>query len=156
MGQQTLLKDLGKRNIWGLTIYEINFLLGVLAILQPVNTDSLWPWSFLHPHLQRHGFAMTQCGVGAWSVRTCLWTLSWKWKHGTLCSGIYVIFCVLNSVTLPPQHMENFSRPLEIMQYQEHKPVAGTKYFLKAEPFLKMSSAADYHQQNEQVTTQHG
>jgi hypothetical protein len=52
--------------------------------------------------------------------------------------------------------MENFNRPLEIMQYQEHKPFAGTKYSLKAEALLKMSSAADYHQQNGQVTTQHG
>ena len=51
--------------------------------------------------------------------------------------------------------MENFSRPLELMQCQEHKPLAGTKCFLKAEPSLKMSSAADDHQQHGQVTTQH-
>jgi len=30
------------------------------------------------------------------------------------------------------------------------------KFFLKAEFFLKMSSAADDHQQGGQVTTQHG
>jgi len=42
------------------------------------------------------------------------------------------------------------------MQYQDHKPFAGTKYFLKAETLLKLSSAADDHQQNGQVTTQHG
>ena len=36
---------------------------------------------------------------------------------------------VLNSVTVPPQDMENFSRPLEMMQCQEHKPFAGTKMF---------------------------
>jgi hypothetical protein len=36
------------------------------------------------------------------------------------------------------------------------KPFAGTKYFLKAETLLKMSSATDYRQQNGQVTTQHG
>ena len=41
----------------------------------------------------------------------------------------YAIFFVLNSVTAPPQHMENFSRPLEMMQCQEHKPFAGTKRF---------------------------
>ena len=64
-------------------------------------------------------------------------------------------FFVLNSVRMPPQHMENFSRPLEIMQCQEHKPFAGTKCFLKAEPMLKMSSAAEDHQQHGQVTTQH-
>ena len=65
------------------------------------------------------------------------------------------IFFVLNSVTVPPQHMENFSRPLELMKCQEHKPLAGTKSFLKAEPLLKMSNAADDHQQHGQVTTQH-
>jgi len=42
-----------------------------------------------------------------------------------------------------------------MMQCQEHKPFAGTKCFLKAETLLKMSSAADDHQQHEQVTTQH-
>jgi len=50
----------------------------------------------------------------------------------------------------------NFSRPLEMMQCQEHKPFAGTKCFLKAENLLKMGSAADDHQQHVQVTTQHG
>ena len=62
---------------------------------------------------------------------------------------------VLNSVTVSPQHMENFSRPLEMMKCQEHKPFDGIKYFLKAEPSLKMSSAADDNQQHGQVTTQH-
>jgi hypothetical protein len=55
----------------------------------------------------------------------------------------YAIFCVcvcvLNSVTMPPQHMENFSRPLEMMQCQQHKPFAGTVCFLRAEHLLKMS-----------------
>jgi len=64
-------------------------------------------------------------------------------------------FFVLNSVTVPPQHMENFNRSLEMMQCQEHTPFAGTKCFLKAEPSLKMSSAADDHLQHRQVTTQH-
>jgi len=41
------------------------------------------------------------------------------------------------------------------MKCQEHKPLAGTKSFLKAEPLLKMSNAADDHQQHGQVTTQH-
>jgi hypothetical protein len=36
-------------------------------------------------------------------------------------------FFVLNLVVMPPQHMENFSRLLEMMQCQEHKPFAGTK-----------------------------
>jgi len=64
-------------------------------------------------------------------------------------------FFVLNSVTVSPQQMENFSRPLEMMQCQEHKPFDSTKYFLNAEPLLKMSSTADDHQQHGQVTTQH-
>ena len=97
-----------------------------MAILQPANTDSLLPWSFLHPHLQWHGFAMPQCGVDAWRVRRCLWTLSSKWKHGTSRSGMPSIF-VLNSVRIPPQYTGNFSRPLEMMQCQEYKPSAGTK-----------------------------
>jgi hypothetical protein len=62
---------------------------------------------------------------------------------------MYAIFCVLNSVKLPPQKMEKFSSTLEIMQCQEHKPFAGTKYFLKAEPLLKMSSAANDRQQTD-------
>jgi hypothetical protein len=59
-------------------------------------------------------------------------------------------FFVLNSMAVPSQHMENFSRPLEMMQCQEHKPFAGTTCFLKPEPMLKMSSAAD--DQHQQVT----
>jgi hypothetical protein len=51
--------------------------------------------------------------------------------------------------------MKNFSRTLEIMQFQENKPFGGT-CFLNAEPLLKMSSAADDHQQRGQVTKQHG
>jgi hypothetical protein len=61
---------------------------------------------------------------------------------------------LLNSVTMPSQHMENFRRPLEMMKCHEQKPFAGRKCFLKAETFLKMSSAADDHQQHGQVTTQ--
>jgi len=48
------------------------------------------------------------------------------------------------------------SLPLEMMQCQEHKPFADTKCFLKAEPILKMGSAADDLQQNGHVITQHG
>ena len=66
-----------------------------------------------------------------------------------------VAFFVLNMLTLPPQHMENFSRPLEMTEYHEHMHFAGTKYVPKAEPLLKMNSAADDHQQQGQVTTQH-
>jgi len=77
-----------------------------------------------------------------------------KLEAGISHSGMPSFF-VLNSVTVPPQYMENFSRPFEMMQCQEHKPFAGTKCFLMAEPLLKMSSAADDHQQNGQVTTQH-
>jgi hypothetical protein len=40
----------------------------------------------------------------------------------------YAIFFVLNSVTIPPQHTENFSRPFEKMQRQEHRPFAGTMF----------------------------
>jgi hypothetical protein len=68
---------------------------------------------------------------------------------------LYAIFFVLHLVTVPPQHMEKFSMPLEMMQCQEHKPFAGTKYFLKAKSLLKMRSAADDNQQHRQVTTQH-
>jgi len=64
-------------------------------------------------------------------------------------------FFVLNSVTMSPQHMENLNRPLKMMQCQEHKPFAETKCFMKAETLVKMSSAADEHQQHGQVTTQH-
>jgi hypothetical protein len=49
--------------------------------------------------------------------------------------------------------MENFSRPLEMMHGQEHKPFAGTKRFLKAEPLLTISKAADDHQQQGHMTT---
>jgi hypothetical protein len=66
------------------------------------------------------------------------------------------LFFVLNSVTVSPQHMENLSRPMEMMQCKAPKPFAGTKCFLKAEPMLKMNSAADDHQRHEQVTTQDG
>jgi len=66
----------------------------------------------------------------------------------------YAILCVLNSVTVTPQQMENFSRPLEMLQCQKHKTFASTKCFLKAERLLKMSSAADDHQQQGQVTKQ--
>ena len=36
-----------------------------------------------------------------------------------------IFFLVLNSVTVPPQHMENFSRPLEMMHCQEHNHFSG-------------------------------
>ena len=70
-------------------------------------------------------------------------------------SAVCHLLFALNSVTVPPQHVENFSRPLEMMQCQEHKTFAGTKYFLKAEPSLKMSGEADGRQQHGHVTTQH-
>jgi len=79
-----------------------------------------------------------------------------KRKHGTSRSDMPSFLFAFNSVTMPPQHMENFSRPLEMMQCQKHKPFAGKKCFLKAEFFLKVSSAADDHQQHGHVTTQHG
>jgi hypothetical protein len=62
-------------------------------------------------------------------------------------------FFVLNSVRMP-QHTENFSRPLEMTECQEHTLFAGTKFFMKAKPLVKMSSAADDHQQHGQMTTQ--
>jgi len=40
-----------------------------------------------------------------------------------------IFFFTLNSVTLPPQHMGYFSRPLEIKQCQEHKPFRLHKMF---------------------------
>jgi hypothetical protein len=58
----------------------------------PLNTDSLWPWSFLHPHLQWRGCAMPQCRVGAWHVRVCLRTSSRKWKYGMLLVCVCVCF----------------------------------------------------------------
>jgi hypothetical protein len=45
--------------------------------------------------------------------------------RAALCHFIFV----LNSVTLPPQHMEYFGRPLEMMQCQEHKPFRWHKMF---------------------------
>jgi hypothetical protein len=56
-----------------------------------------------------------------------------------------------NSTAVPPQHMEKFSRALEVMQRQENKSFAGTTCFLKAETLMKMSSAADDHQQQGQA-----
>ena len=82
--------------------------------MQPANTDSRLPWSFLYPHLQCHAFSVIHCGVGAWHVKTCVRTSSRKWKHGISLSGMPSFF-VLNSVTVSPQHVENFSRPLEMM-----------------------------------------
>jgi hypothetical protein len=72
-------------------------------------------------------------------------------EHGISLSGMPSFF-VLNSssVTVPPRHVENFSRPLEMMQCQEHKPFAGTKCFED-----EQRSATDDHQQHGQVTTQH-
>ena len=52
----------------------------------------------------------------------------WKWKHGTS-RNVMPSFFVLNSVTLPPQHMVYFSWPLEMMQCQEHKPFRWHKMF---------------------------
>ena len=52
-------------------------------------------------------------------------------------------FILLNLVRILPKHVGNFSRTLEMMQCHGHKPVTVTKYFLKAEPLLKLSSAAD-------------
>jgi hypothetical protein len=75
------------------------------------------------------------------------------WNNAQQCA---ISFVLLNSATVPPQHMENFSRPLEMMQCQQHKLFPGTKCFLKAEPLLKMSSAVDVHQQHRQVITQRG
>ena len=95
--RQTIIYDAWQSN-------EINYFLAVLAILQTANTDCLLPWSFLHPHLQWHIFAMFRCGVGAWRVRRCLWTQSWRWKQGISRSGMPSFFFVLNSVTIPPQH----------------------------------------------------
>ena len=76
-------------------------------------------------------------------------------EHQAAVCHLFFFLCVLNSVAVPSQYMENYSRPLEMMQCQEHNPFAGTKCFLKAEPLLKMNSAADDHQQNGQVTTQY-
>jgi hypothetical protein len=41
----------------------------------------------------------------------------------------HLFFFVLNLVTLPPQHMEYFSRHLEMIQCQEHKPFHWHKMF---------------------------
>jgi hypothetical protein len=66
----------------------------------------------------------------------------------------YGFFCVKLGDNAITTHT-NFSRPLEMMQCQEHKLYGVTKCFLKAENLLKMSSATD-DQQHRQVTTQHG
>jgi hypothetical protein len=65
------------------------------------------------------------------------------------------IFFVLN-VAMPPQHIENFSRPLKMTQCQKHESFAGTICFLKAETLLQTSSATDDHEEQGQVTTQNG
>jgi hypothetical protein len=39
----------------------------------------------------------------------------------------YAVFFCVKLGTMPPQHMENFSRPLKMLQWQEHKPFTGTK-----------------------------
>ena len=43
-------------------------------------------------------------------------------------------FFVLSSVTMPPQHMENYSRPLEMMQYQEHTLSLAQNVFWRQKP----------------------
>ena len=54
-----------------------------------------------------------------------------KRKHGTSRSDMPPFLFVLNSVTMPPKHMENFSRPLETMRCQKHKPFAGKNVFCR-------------------------
>ena len=49
-----------------------------------------------------------------------------RW-HGTPRSDMPSFLFVLNSVTMPPQHTKNFSRPLEMMQCSKQKPFAGKK-----------------------------
>ena len=133
---------------------ETNFLLAVLAILQSANTDSLWPWSFLNPYLQWHGCAMSQCRVSAWHVRRCLRTSSWKWKHGTSRSFMPSFF-VLNLVTLPQQHMEYFSRPLEMMQCQEHKPFHWHKMFSEGRNLVEDEQRSGWPSATRAGETQH-
>jgi hypothetical protein len=50
---------------------------------------------------------------------------------------------VLNSVTVPPQHVENFSRPLEMMRAQA---IRRHNMFAEGRNLVE----------NDQVTTQHG
>jgi hypothetical protein len=60
-----------------------------------------------------------------------------------LITYIRFAFKRLNSVTLSPQHVKNFSRALEMMQCKEQNRFAGTKCFLKAEPVFKLSRGQD-------------
>jgi hypothetical protein len=69
--------------------------------------------------------------------------------------NVFHLFCVTLNDNSTMCYMENFSKPLEMMQCQEHKPFTGTKCFLKAEPLLKISSTVDDHQRHGEVTTQH-
>ena len=40
-------------------------------------------------------------------------------ENGSKEHRVTVAFFVLNSVTVPPQHKENFSRPLRMTHYQQ-------------------------------------
>jgi hypothetical protein len=70
-------------------------------------------------------------------------------------AAVCLFFCVKLGDNATTTH-RNYSRPLEMMQCQEHKPFGGTNCFLKAENWLKMNTATDDHQQHGKVTTQHG
>ena len=64
-----------------------------------------------------------------------------------------IFFFTLNSVTVAPQHMGYFSRPLEMMQCQEHKPFCWHKMFSEGRNLVEdeQRSAADDHQQHGKV-----
>jgi hypothetical protein len=50
-------------------------------------------------------------------------------QSAALCHLSLSLSLFFNLVTLPPQHMGYFSRPLEMMQFQEHKPFHWHKMF---------------------------
>jgi hypothetical protein len=83
--------------------------------------------------------------VGAWHASRCLTfqeafvNLVTEMEARNIAQRYVICLAVLNSVTVPLQRVENFSRPLKMIQCQERKPFSATICLLKAEPLLKMS-----------------
>ena len=57
-------------------------------------------------------------------------------RYATLC----VCVCVLNWVTKSPQHMEKFSRSLEMTQCQDHKAFLAQNIFWRQNPYWSLAS----------------
>jgi len=68
----------------------------------------------------------------------------------------YAIFFMLNSVTLQPQHMEYFNRPLEMMQCQEHKSFRWRKMFSEGRNLVEDEQRSGCPSAKWTGETQHG